>query len=254
MTNAMTMNDKSVRRRDGVALWRQISDQIRLLAGGGELVADRLPTEMELASRFGVNRHTVRSAIAQLVREGFLRSEQGRGTFVVPQQRLSYPITARTRFSAGLDGQASDLRSQLVRYETQPADANVAAALNLDPGKEVIRIDTVSLADGAMISVASHWFEALRFAGLAERLEQTGSITASLAGLGISDYTRRSTTIVAMHALDEDLNALRLGPGAIVLLLEAINVDPDGRPIQFSRTRFSADKVSLFVETPLSVG
>ena len=37
---------------------------------------------MALAERYGVNRHTVRSAISALVQEGVLRAEQGRGTFV----------------------------------------------------------------------------------------------------------------------------------------------------------------------------
>ena len=43
---------------------------------------------------FGVNRHTVREAIASLVHEGVLRSEQGRGTFVEQRRRFAYPIGA----------------------------------------------------------------------------------------------------------------------------------------------------------------
>jgi hypothetical protein len=52
--------------------------------------------------------------VAALVREGMLRAEQGRGTFVLSRKRLSYPIGARTRFSAGLQGQASERRSLLL--------------------------------------------------------------------------------------------------------------------------------------------
>ncbi|MFZ2099583.1 MAG: GntR family transcriptional regulator, partial [Oricola sp.] len=77
-------------RKTGVALWRQIADLIRSdIAAGVAAESGRLPPEMELAKRYGVNRHTVRAAIAALEQEGVLRSEQGRGTFVRRRTRLS---------------------------------------------------------------------------------------------------------------------------------------------------------------------
>ena len=88
---------KAMERRSGIALWRQIADQIRLAIGSGEFTT-KLPPEMALAARFAVNRHTVRGAIAALVQEGVLRAEQGRGTFIERKQRLAYPIGVRTRF------------------------------------------------------------------------------------------------------------------------------------------------------------
>ena len=89
-------------RRNGIALWRQIADNIRTDIGSGVFdEARKLTPEHELARRFGVNRHTVREAIASLVHEGVLRSEQGRGTFVQQRRRFAYPIGPRTRFSTG---------------------------------------------------------------------------------------------------------------------------------------------------------
>ncbi|MEO8884271.1 MAG: GntR family transcriptional regulator, partial [Devosia sp.] len=77
----------------GVALWRQIADAIRLDIVGGKLnEGDKLAGELPLAERFGVNRHTVRRALAVLAEEGVVRAEHGRGTFVNEARRLSYPI------------------------------------------------------------------------------------------------------------------------------------------------------------------
>jgi DNA-binding transcriptional regulator YhcF (GntR family) len=140
---------RELERRSGVALWRQIADQIRLLAASGALEADgRLPPELALAERFGVNRHTVRSAIAQLVREGALRSEQGRGTFAVRPKRLAYPIATRTRFSTGLEGQAKERKARLLAHAEEPAEPRVAEALEIEPGAPVVRLETVIEADG----------------------------------------------------------------------------------------------------------
>lgn len=94
-------------RTSGVALWRQIADDIRVAIGAGEFrEAGKLPGEMALAERFGVNRHTVRAAIAALQNEGIVKAKPGRGTEILSDVRLKMPISRRTRFSSGLGGQA----------------------------------------------------------------------------------------------------------------------------------------------------
>jgi len=238
----------TMERQTGVALWRQIADRIRLGIGAGALGQDgRLPPETVLAERYGVNRHTVRSAIAALVREGVLRAEQGRGTFVENRRRLSYPISARTRFSTGLEGQVKERKATLLAHAVEPADQRAAEALAVKPGAPVIRIEGLSEADGRPVSRATSWLDAERFAGFAKVYRRTGSVTAAFATFGVDDYLRKSTMVSARHADPSDLADLRLSPGAIVLVTVAVNVDLDGRPIQFSETRFAADRVELSV-------
>src|SRR3569623_992659 len=110
----------------GVSMWRRIADAIRLDIGGGKLArGEKLATEFELAARFEVNRHTVRRALAALAEEGVVRAEQGRGTFVDQARRLSYRIGRRTRFSAGLAGQARKLERHLLSSPLDTAGATV---------------------------------------------------------------------------------------------------------------------------------
>jgi GntR family transcriptional regulator, phosphonate transport system regulatory protein len=83
----------------GVTLWRRIADDFeRAISTGVYRTGERLPAETEIAGRFGVNRHTVRRALAALAERGLVRAERGSGTFV-EMRRLAYPIGARTRFS-----------------------------------------------------------------------------------------------------------------------------------------------------------
>jgi GntR family phosphonate transport system transcriptional regulator len=236
----------TVERKSGIALWRQIADQIRQAIGSGEF-EQRLPPEVVLAQRFGVNRHTVRGAIAALVQEGVLRAEQGRGTFIERKQKLAYPIGARTRFSEGLLGQTRDRRGILLEQAEELADLRTTEALGLVEGARVIRLETLAEADGRPVSRATSFFPADRFAGIEERYAETGSITTALKSFGISDYFRRSTLISARHASAADLADLKLSPGAIVLVTVYANVDQDERPVQFSETRFAADLVELAV-------
>src|SRR5450432_3725851 len=83
----------------GVTLWRRIADDLeQAIALGTHAAGDRLPGEVEIATRFGVNRHTVRRALAELSERGLVRAERGSGTYV-ETQRLAYPLRSRTRFS-----------------------------------------------------------------------------------------------------------------------------------------------------------
>lgn len=231
----------------GVALWRQIADGIRRdIASGLANEEGRLPSEAVLAQRFGVNRHTVRAAIAALAHEGVLQTWQGRGTFVRRQQRLIYPIGEKTRFSAGLEGQARQRQSEVLDHARENATTIIAQALGLEPGADVIRLETLGSADGTPVSRSTAWFDALRFPEIAQLVAETGSVTEALSRSGVEDYSRASTSIEARHADEADMRELRLAPGAIVLVTIAVNVDA-GTPVQYAVTRFAADRITLSI-------
>ena len=77
-------------------VYRELADTLR-----GELSdyqpGDYLPAEIRLAARFAVNRHTVRRAIDELVAEGSVLRQQGKGTQVL-ERRLIYPVAAQTSY------------------------------------------------------------------------------------------------------------------------------------------------------------
>ena len=240
---------KQVQRQIGVALWRQIADRIREAIGNG--VYDEtgmVPPETVLALQFEVNRHTVRSALAALAQEGIVRAVQGRGTLIERKDRLNFPITKRTRFTAGIGDQAREMRGLLLAHAEENASPEIARWLRLKQGDAVIRLETVRKADRRPVSCATTWFPAERFAGIGEAYRKTESITKAFAELGLSDYVRATTEITAAHADASDIASLELTPGAIVLITKAMNTDLDGLPVQYSITRFAADRVQFTIE------
>jgi GntR family phosphonate transport system transcriptional regulator len=239
-----------VDRTSGVALWRQIADDIRVAIGAGEFSnAGRLPGELALAEQFGVNRHTVRAAISALQSEGIVRAMPGRGTEILSDVRLTMPISRRTRFSSGLGGQGRRPESAYLSSGEAAAPDDVAAALRIAPGTRCVTLETLGLADGVPVSVALHYFPTDRFEGVDLHFRRERSVTRAFAAMGVSDYVRVSTDISARHADEREREWLRLTPGGIVLEALAVNADMDGTPIQYSRTRFSAGRVTLHVET-----
>lgn len=239
---------KAVHRQKGVALWRQIADRIRSSINEG--LYDRtgmVPPETVLAESFGVNRHTVRAAIAALAQEGIVRAVQGRGTMIEKQERLTFPIGRRTRFTEGIGTQARDIEGLSLGSALEEARPEVASGLEIAQGSPVLRLETLRKADRRGVSVATSWFPLPRFEGIAEAFRDTGSITMAFARCGLDDYVRLRTEISAGHASPDDLSRLQLTPGAIVLIAKAVNTDLEGRPVQYAITRFAADLVQLTV-------
>lgn len=240
---------KQVQRQTGVALWRQIADRIRsAISTGAYDETGMVPPETVLALQFGVNRHTVRSALAALAQEGIVRAVQGRGTLIERKERLNFPISRRTRFTTGLGDQAREMRGLLLAEAREPANPEIARWLNVKEGTAVIRLETLRNADQRPVSRATSWFPADRFADIGEVYRETESITKAFAALGLPDYVRATTEVSAAHADDGDIADLELTPGAILLIAKSMNTDMDGVPVQYSISRFAADRVQFTIE------
>ena len=245
----MNQQKSGLQRKSGIALWRQIADSIGQEISAG--LADsngKLPGELTLAERYGVNRHTVRAALAALMNEGVVDSQQGRGTFVRRRNKLSYPISSQTRFSTGLAGQADARRLQLVEFKMVASTTTISEELEIPVKTPVMQIDTVGFADDVAVSRMRAFFHIDRMEELPEKIRQNGSISKALSEVGIPSYRRLSTVIMATHADDKDMELMSLSPGAIMLVATSKNVDDAERPIQYSVTRFPADRVELRAE------
>lgn len=234
-------------RGRGIAVWRQVTELLEAKIADGEWAAGtRLPTEAELALRYGVNRHTVRQALRDLAERGMVRAVQGSGTYV-ERAPLAYPIGPRTRFSDIVVAQAREPSGELLSATRELPTAPIAAALRLAPGEEIIRLETVRRADGVPISWALTAVSATRFPDVAEIYARTASFTAAFRAGGVEDYWRAETRIGARIADDLDARRLEIAVGRPVIEIDCINSDLEGHPIQWARARFAGDRVRVTV-------
>lgn len=228
------------------ALWREIAETLSdEIARGHSAPGDRLPTEAELAARFGVNRHTVRHALADLAARGLVHARRGAGVYVTAKP-TEYPLGRRVRFHQALQAQGQVPSRELTRIETRPADAAEAAALGLGAGDAVHVVEGVSSADGQPLAAFRSVFPAW-LADLPDALRAGASITGALRACGITDYTRASTRLTAKPAKPVLALRLRLPEGAPILRAVAVNVDGQGRAVEYGTTWFAGDRVTLTV-------
>lgn len=233
--------------RSGVAVWRRIADTLaceirdRCYAATG-----KLPSEGELATRFAVNRHTLRQAVKALQDEGLLRVEQGRGMFV-QQDLLHYQLSRRTRFSENLHEQGLLPGKQLLSARSQPAGEKVARELRLGKGDAVLAVEAIYEAEGHPVNLATAYYPAARFQGLLEMLEGDLSSTQVLARLGVGDYLRAESRITTQMPTEESARLLKQPLNRPLLCVESVDVDLEGRPVKYGETVFCGDRVQLVV-------
>lgn len=229
------------------AIWREIEAALRAEIEEGRYSAgDKLPTEAALATRFGVNRHTVRRALASMSAEGLTHARRGAGVFVAARP-ARYPLGRRVRFHQNLEAAGYAASKEILRLETVASARREAEALGLATGDPVHVWEGIALADGAPVSVFRSWFPAARLPGLKEGLRATLSVTAALEREGVADYTRKSTELTAKRASPMQARHLRIPEGAPLLRAVSVNADPDGRPVEYGRTWFAGDRVMLTV-------
>ncbi|WJY23078.1 phosphonate metabolism transcriptional regulator PhnF [Fontisubflavum oceani] len=227
------------------AVWTSIRDSLSAeIASGHYAPGDRLPTEAELAARFGVNRHTVRRALADLASAGTVFPRRGAGVFVT-HQPTDYPIGKRVRFHQNLIAAGREPGRQILHRATRAADAREADALAIAPGDPVHVSEGVSFADGQPIALSRAVFPAALFPNLLINLAETSSVTAAFKAEGLMDYTRAWTRLTAIAASPTQAGHLRVPPGAPILRSVGVNVDPDGRPVEYGRTWFAGDRITL---------
>jgi len=244
----MTADRPPLLRDGGVTLWRQIVRTIEQeIADGVLAIGDRLPSEGHLSARFAVNRHTVRRALGELARQGLVRIEQGRGSFVA-EATLDYDVGPRTRFSEWVRRNSKEPSGTVLDLREVAADATVAAALGLKAGGRVVRMERLGLADGMPVSLADHHFALARFPDILAALRETDTVTAALARCGVADYLRQSTRVSARLPFPREAELLRMPRTRPILVAENLNVDRDGAVVEFGLSRFPTPRVQMVFE------
>ncbi|MCA0871174.1 phosphonate metabolism transcriptional regulator PhnF [Seohaeicola saemankumensis] len=226
-------------------LWKSIAIALTAdIAESRYATGDQLPTEAQLAAKFGVNRHTVRRALADMADQGLVHARRGAGVFVAATP-TDYAIGRRVRYHQNIAAGGQAPSKSILSLTTRASDAREAQALELPTGSPVHVYDGLSLADGLPIALFQSVFPADRLPDLPDALQETSSVTRALQTCGIQDYTRVSTRITAKQANATQALHLRITEGAPILRTIGINADAAGQPVEFGRTWFAGDRVTL---------
>ena len=238
----MEAHDNAVERASaetGRPKYRLLRDALVALIGGLP-AGSILPTERELGERYGVSRATVRQALDRLEAEQRIYRHQGKGTFVArPKIDQMLELTSHTEH---IRARGMDPTSRLIGVTRAVAEPDVAALLGLSEGAELLQIERVRLADSEPLAVELLSLDARRFDGVAIALGESNSLYEVLRARYGVELASAEETIEAIVAPEREADLLGIASGAPVLLLCRQTFDASGRPIEFVRSLYRADR------------
>lgn len=118
---------------------------------------EKIISERDLCEMYGMSRITVRNAVNELVRQGRLEKVQGKGTFVVGT-KIIQNLGNLYSFSKEMEKQGKISSTKLVNREIQKATLNIAKALGVEEGSEVIYIERLRCAEDVPLMLEKTYF------------------------------------------------------------------------------------------------
>jgi GntR family phosphonate transport system transcriptional regulator len=232
----LSRQDEPVYRELADILRRELSD---FRAG------DFLPAEVQLAERFGVNRHTLRRAIDELVFEGSLLRRQGKGTQVL-ERPLIYPMAADSAYSQSLSAQGLGVEAVLLKRRYCFASREEAQHLGLSEMAPMIELQTLRKLDGQPVSLIRHRYCASHAPLLADY--NGGSLRQYLSERDLP-LTRTQSLIGARLPNREEAALLMMPRHLPALSVFTLSRDRDGRAVELAQSTSRSDRFQYQVVT-----
>jgi GntR family transcriptional regulator len=203
-----------------------------------------IPSERDLAKRFGLSRMTARQAVDELVAEGRLYRVTAKGTFVA---RPSIVVPLRmTSFTQDMHSRGLRAGARALAARTTGATQQVAEALRLSPGDPVHVIERLRTADDVPMAIERAHLPAALTPGLLEQpLADRSLYTVIEERYGVV-LDHGEQTIEASLADEVDAQLLQVMPGSAVLRFTRWS-SAVGIPIEYVVSTYRADRYQLRV-------
>ncbi len=233
---------------EAVPLYRQLRDRLRDQLIGGWPRDRPIPSERQIMQMTGLSRMTVRQAIAELVQEGMLRRDQGRGTFVA-DSRITRLLTGHSSFRDVVQRRGSTPETVVVRQTVSHANPAHATLLQVEPEEELLDLVRLRLIDAEPVMV-DYTHVPLRLCPDLPDSDLSGSLYEHLANVCGVPAQLSVDTIEAVAASGEVAELLDVPVGTPLLLMRRLACTIDNIPLEITDEYVRPDRCLYRVENP----
>jgi GntR family transcriptional regulator len=219
---------------------QQVLDLIERLG-----VGTAIPSERQLSADLGVSRLTLRAALDDLAREGYVVRRRGSGTYV-QHRKISQELTI-TSFSDDMRRRGMVPGSRTLSMTTTHAGARLGRFLNVSPSEGVVVVKRLRLADGETMAIETLHIPESLVPGLTPKA-LTGSFYDLLRdryGVVIAGGTQ---VIEPTVTNEEESAALGVPLHSPAFLFERTSRDEAGRTVEFVQSVYRGDRYRIVTE------
>lgn len=209
-------------------------------------VGKAIPSERQLSADWGVSRLTVRAALDDLVREGYLVRRRGAGTFV-REPKIAQELTM-TSFSEDMRRRGMRPGSQTLSLSTMLAGAFLGRALHVSPSEPIVVAKRLRLADGVTMAIETLHVRESLIPGLTATELDAGSFYELLADRFGIELASGVQTIEPTVTNEEESAALGVPLHSPAFQFERTSRAESGEIVEFVRSLYRGDRYRLVTE------
>ena len=206
-------------------------------------VGGALPSERQLSVDLGVSRLTVRAALDELVREGYLVRRRGSGTFV-REPKIAQELTM-TSFSEEMRRRGMTPGSRTLSLTTTTAGAYLGRSLHVSPSERVVVAKRLRLADGESMAIETLHVPESLVPGLTPKDLEQGSFYELLADRYGITIVGGMQTIEPTVTNEEESSALDVPLHSPAFQFERTTRSESGEIVEFVRSIYRGDRYRL---------
>ena len=223
---------------------RDLTDQI---ASGVLIAGDRLPSEAELARRYGVSRMTLRQALGRLQSDGLVIRRHGAGTFIAQRKQVHRAGNRLGSFHEELGLVEDEIETRVMSVQVMAPPEHVARALDMTATQKAMRFDRLRLLSGQPISLQEGWVPYLIDPGMARESLTAGSLYRTLFERSGIKILRALQEVSASLATAGQAAMLEIEPGSALIDITRISYSTTNVPVVSSHS-WTLPQFSLIYE------
>lgn len=152
-----------------------------------------LPTEQRLQEIYGVSRDTVRKALSMLTERGMIQKVQGRGSLVLKQEMLNFPVSGLTSYQELAESLQLETKTEVVNLDQIVISSNLANLTGFEPHSKVWKVVRTRSIDGKVSVVDTDYLSA----------DIVPTITKEIAASSIYNYLEKTLKLDIAYAQKE---------------------------------------------------
>ncbi len=199
-----------------------------------------LPTEKELQALYGVSRDTIRKALSLLTERGLIQKVQGRGSLVLKQEVLNFPVSGLTSYQELAQTLHINSQTEVVSLELLTVNSNLAQLTGFEVFSKVWKVVRTRSIDGKVSVLDTDYLAQELIPVMTEEIASQ-SIYAYLEGeLGL-DIAYAQKEITVEPTSPEEQRLMHTQDEFLVLIRSRVYLG-DTRQFQYTESKHKIDK------------
>ena len=225
-----------------IPLYYQLKNIICEMIDNEELKADQVvPTERELCDLHGISRMTANKAIANLVNEGLLYRERGKGTFVA-KKKEKHLLHNLLSFTEDLERRGLSIDTKMISFQRKQPTKKLQQDLQLGREQQVFEITRLRSVDGEPYAIETAYLPTLLCEDLTEAMLENNSLYKLLESQFGLQVEYANQTIEPVLVNDYERQILEVRQNTLALMFSRLTFGKNNIPIEMTKSIYRSDR------------